>query len=170
VLIGSCSSQGMRHCPLLRCEESTTIHPIYRVQNFQIAAPYNLRVQFNDGSKQSINFGPVLAGQLYGRYVTCRYSTEFNSTWRSIRWCGPTGLTLIQQHFTIGLNKSMNYRACPSVGTHTRVGQQQRPNKALDRIAPIVAPRGASPLGFKANESRNSDRSVARIEHKANPL
>lgn len=42
------------------------IHPIYRVQNFQIVAPYTLRVQFNDGSEQSINFGPVLAGQLYG--------------------------------------------------------------------------------------------------------
>ena len=42
------------------------IHPIYRVQGFQITAPYILRVQFDDGTEQIINFEPVLAGQLYG--------------------------------------------------------------------------------------------------------
>ena len=36
------------------------------MQNFQIAAPYTLRVQFSDGSEQCINFRPVLAGQIYG--------------------------------------------------------------------------------------------------------
>ncbi len=42
------------------------IHPIYRVQGFQITAPYTLRVQFDDGTEQTINFEPVLAGQLFG--------------------------------------------------------------------------------------------------------
>lgn len=41
-------------------------HPIYRVQSFQIIAPYTLRVGFDDGTEQTINFEPVLAGQLYG--------------------------------------------------------------------------------------------------------
>ncbi len=42
------------------------IHPIYRVQGFQITAPYTLRVQFDDGTEQTINFEGVLGGQLYG--------------------------------------------------------------------------------------------------------
>ena len=40
-------------------------HPIYRVQSFQITAPYTLRVGFDDGTERTINFEPVLAGQLY---------------------------------------------------------------------------------------------------------
>lgn len=40
-------------------------HPIYRVQSFQIVAPYVLRVQFDDNSEQTINFQPILAGELY---------------------------------------------------------------------------------------------------------
>ena len=42
------------------------IHPICRVKGFQITAPYTLRVQFDDGTEQIINFEPVLAGQLFG--------------------------------------------------------------------------------------------------------
>lgn len=43
-----------------------TAHPIYRVRSFQVEAPYTLRVQFDDQTEQVINFGPVLAGELYG--------------------------------------------------------------------------------------------------------
>ena len=42
-----------------------TAHPIYRVTSFQLAAPYTLRVQFDDQTEQVINFEPVLAGELY---------------------------------------------------------------------------------------------------------
>jgi len=41
-------------------------HPIYRVQSFQIIAPYTLRVRFNDQTEQTINFEPILAGELFG--------------------------------------------------------------------------------------------------------
>ena len=41
------------------------IHPIYRVRAFQTVAPYTLRVQFDDGSEQVINFQPILAGELF---------------------------------------------------------------------------------------------------------
>jgi Protein of unknown function (DUF2442) len=41
-------------------------HPIYRVQSFQIEAPYTLRVEFDDGTNQLINFRPILAGDLFG--------------------------------------------------------------------------------------------------------
>jgi hypothetical protein len=40
-------------------------HPIYRVVSFEIVAPYALRVRFDDATLQTINFEPVLAGELY---------------------------------------------------------------------------------------------------------
>lgn len=42
------------------------LHPIYRVTNFQIVAPYTLQVQFDDETSQTIDFEPILAGQIYG--------------------------------------------------------------------------------------------------------
>ena len=42
------------------------VHPIYRVSAFRIVAPYTLYVEFDDGSAQTIDFEPVLAGELYG--------------------------------------------------------------------------------------------------------
>jgi hypothetical protein len=41
-------------------------HPIYRVSTFEIVASYTLRVCFDDGTEQTIDFRPVLAGELYG--------------------------------------------------------------------------------------------------------
>ena len=41
-------------------------HPIYRVIRFEIVAPYTLQVVFVDGKEQTIDFRPVLAGELFG--------------------------------------------------------------------------------------------------------
>ena len=41
------------------------IHPIYRVKSFQIIASYTLRVQFDDDTEKTIDFEPVLNGELY---------------------------------------------------------------------------------------------------------
>src|SRR5688572_3286151 len=40
-------------------------HPIHKVVGFEITGPYMLRVSFDDGTSQNINFQPVLAGELY---------------------------------------------------------------------------------------------------------
>lgn len=40
-------------------------HGIYRVESFEIVAPYTLRILFDDGAEQIINFEPVLAGELF---------------------------------------------------------------------------------------------------------
>ena len=40
-------------------------HPIYRVQSFEIVAPYTLLVRFDDNTEQTIDFRPILAGELY---------------------------------------------------------------------------------------------------------
>ncbi|MBZ5563829.1 MAG: DUF2442 domain-containing protein [Acidobacteriia bacterium] len=42
------------------------VHPIYRVQSVQVLKPYTLRVGFDDGTEQLIDFRPVLAGELFG--------------------------------------------------------------------------------------------------------
>lgn len=41
-------------------------HRIYRVTSFQIEAAYKLRIAFDDGSEQVIDFRPVLEGEMYG--------------------------------------------------------------------------------------------------------
>lgn len=41
-------------------------HGIYRVQSFHILSPYTLRISFDDETEQTINFEPVLVGELFG--------------------------------------------------------------------------------------------------------
>ena len=40
-------------------------HEIYRVSSFQKLAPFTLRVRFDDDTSQTIDFRPVLKGELY---------------------------------------------------------------------------------------------------------
>ncbi len=42
------------------------MHPLYDVTHFDIVALYTLRITFDDGSTQVINFEPVLHGELFG--------------------------------------------------------------------------------------------------------
>ena len=41
-------------------------HPICRVRSLEIVSAYTLRVGFDDGAEQTIDFRPILAGELYG--------------------------------------------------------------------------------------------------------
>ncbi len=41
-------------------------HAIHRVTSFEIVGPHTLRVAFEDGTQQVIDFRPVLEGDLYG--------------------------------------------------------------------------------------------------------
>lgn len=42
------------------------VHEIYQVVSFEKIAPFTLRVQFDDGMSQVIDFRAVLQGELYG--------------------------------------------------------------------------------------------------------
>lgn len=42
------------------------MHPIHRVVALEPVAPYTLRVQFEDGTVQVIDFRPVLKGGIFG--------------------------------------------------------------------------------------------------------
>ncbi len=41
-------------------------HPIHRITSAEVVPPHSLRLVFADGLKRSINFEPILAGELYG--------------------------------------------------------------------------------------------------------
>ena len=41
-------------------------HPIHRVKGFRVEGPYTLWVAFTDGVERTIDFEPVLEGELYG--------------------------------------------------------------------------------------------------------
>ena len=41
-------------------------HKIYRVVSFKPVSPFTLQVTFDDGTKQTIDFRPILAGEIYG--------------------------------------------------------------------------------------------------------
>ena len=64
------------------------IHPIYRVVDFEIVAPYTLRVHFDDATDQTINFGPVLAGEVYAplRDVTLFNLVSIDSEVHTLVW------------------------------------------------------------------------------------
>ncbi|MGH7992896.1 MAG: DUF2442 domain-containing protein [Limisphaerales bacterium] len=40
-------------------------HPIYKVLSVNVVAPYTVRVGFDDGTERTIDFLPVLGGELY---------------------------------------------------------------------------------------------------------
>ncbi len=40
-------------------------HEIYRVTNFEIVGPYTLRITFDDRTVQTIDFEPILRGELF---------------------------------------------------------------------------------------------------------
>lgn len=42
------------------------VHPIHRVQSFELAGAYALRIRFDDQTEQVIDFQPILSGDLYG--------------------------------------------------------------------------------------------------------
>ncbi len=41
-------------------------HPIHRVRSFAIVGHYTLRVDFEDGVSRTIDFSPILEGEVYG--------------------------------------------------------------------------------------------------------
>jgi hypothetical protein len=42
------------------------LHPIHRVRRFEVVGPYRLRVEFDDHLERTIDFEPVLAGEIFG--------------------------------------------------------------------------------------------------------
>jgi len=41
-------------------------HPICKVVAVEVVSDYTLRIQFDDGMERTVNFRPVLAGEIFG--------------------------------------------------------------------------------------------------------
>jgi Protein of unknown function (DUF2442) len=50
--------------------------PVHKIKAFEIVGPYRLKIEFGDGLVRTIDFRPVLEGELYGRL---RDLDQFNS-------------------------------------------------------------------------------------------
>jgi hypothetical protein len=63
-------------------------HPIHRVESFETVAPYTLRVRFDDGTEQVIDFHPVLARELYGplRVLSLFEQVQIDSEVHTLVW------------------------------------------------------------------------------------
>ena len=63
-------------------------HAIYRVERFEIAAPYTLTLRFNDGAERTIDFRPVLEGELFGplRDLALFNRAELDDAFGAIQW------------------------------------------------------------------------------------
>ncbi len=63
-------------------------HGIYRVESFENVSPYTLRVRFDDGTERTINFEPVLTGELFGplRDLNLFNQVRLDSEVRTLVW------------------------------------------------------------------------------------
>lgn len=57
---------GRQTTPIAPLSWGFFMHPIYRVTSFVNIAPYVLRVGFDDGNEQTIDFEPILHGDIFG--------------------------------------------------------------------------------------------------------
>jgi hypothetical protein len=63
-------------------------HPLYDVTDFAIVGPFTLWVQFDDQTKQTINFEPDLFGELYGplRELSVFNQVRLDQETRTLVW------------------------------------------------------------------------------------
>lgn len=63
-------------------------HAIYRVTHFEIVGPYTLALDFDDGSRQRIDFRPVLEGEVFSPLQDLELfnAVELDPTFGTIQW------------------------------------------------------------------------------------
>jgi hypothetical protein len=63
-------------------------HAIHKVRSFEVVAPYTVCVRFEDGAEQTIDFEPMLAGELYGplRDLTLFNQVKIDPEARTLVW------------------------------------------------------------------------------------
>ena len=94
-------------------------HEIHRVTSFQKVAQFILRVDFNDGTSQVIDFRPVLKGDLYGPLQEPSLFDRVTLD-NEVHWYGQTALTSIRQSCTTGPNQVQHSRSSYVYYRHRR--------------------------------------------------
>jgi hypothetical protein len=73
-------------------------HEIHRIVSFEKLAPFTLRVQFDDGTSQIIDFRPVLKGELYGplQDATLFDQVRIDPEVHTLVWPNPSQLARVE--------------------------------------------------------------------------
>lgn len=79
------------------------LHEIYSVTAFEVIAPYTLCIKFNDNSVRSIDFRPMLRGELFGPLLRLDFLIKSALIAKPARWYGLMGPTSIPRRFMIGI-------------------------------------------------------------------
>jgi hypothetical protein len=66
-------------------------HALHQVRAFERLGAHSLRVEFEDGSQQEIDFSPVLAGELYGPLQDPEFFAQVRSDSEAHTLVWPTG-------------------------------------------------------------------------------
>ena len=63
-------------------------HKLYKVINFEIVADYTIRVEFDDGTEQIIDFRPILYGEMWGplQDLTLFNKVELDPVAHTLTW------------------------------------------------------------------------------------
>ena len=64
------------------------LHEIHKIQLFKIVAPYTLEILFEDNNYKTINFLPVLKGEMFGplKNLDCFNKARLDSEANTIVW------------------------------------------------------------------------------------
>ena len=138
-------------------------HPVHKIKAFEIVGPYRLRIEFGDGLVRTIDFRPVLEGELYG---PLRDLNQFNSVSvdREVHTlvCR-TALTLTRPPFTTGPIMRQAWSRSRSVGRPPDTAR--KPANPLDPYSRFETPPWAvitSPSAWAAKRGRRESTPSAR--------
>lgn len=79
------------------------LHEIYSVTAFEVIAPYTLCIKFNDNSVRSIDFRPMLRGELFGPLLRLDFFNQVRLDRETGTLYGLMGPTSIPRRFMIGI-------------------------------------------------------------------
>ena len=94
---------------------------ICRVLKVDIVGEYLLRVHFDDGSEQTIDFRPILAGELYGppRDLELFNRVAIDGEAHTLVW--PNGADLIRPRYMTGRSPSARFESWLGGGSRCRL-------------------------------------------------
>lgn len=63
-------------------------HKLYKVTNFEVVDDYTIRVEFDDGTEQVIDFKPVLHGEMWGPLQELKFfnKVELDPVAQTLTW------------------------------------------------------------------------------------
>lgn len=63
-------------------------HPIHTIKSFRILSPYTLNIVFGDNTQKTINFFPLLRGEMYGplKDINCFNNVKLDTEINTIVW------------------------------------------------------------------------------------